>query len=697
MITSAACTVRVVAMVMVAAALAGPAWGQPASPGVSDYSSFDAGAVVSEAARLKADGLTDQAAQHALARRAATLVLEVDAPQGRPTEAWNQLATLAALAIDDLPPEQREPLRDKLLGGASAGAPAEWADLQARVLLVSAVDTSGQAATALVDQWLQSHDLNSLSISELQFCIKHCLPSNAERKAFTVTWTGMLAAPRTGAYKFSTTPINVNKQFGTDRVRHTLVATVGSAAVLNAVPPTPEELRAQMARRLKDTGASETQSADIVEWPFEGAPVQLQAGQAVPIRVEMTYECTQPNPADMPTAILCWEGPGMSRQPVFKEALSTGDGAAPGLRSEYRWQEHGEPRTAVVESSVVDFAWASPASVAPSNPELLARLSERYWELAIDPAYLEACAAGDVVHAFVQDDDSTAGLSAAQRQAFLELATNNAALLDRLTDEQLLLTYRKLRFGAEEQAIDFVGHWMQQHANVAPEFSLDFFEANRRPYSALGELLAYQLPLHLDELNENYLELDDGRCSLSAAYALAYGHLMNGAAKQWIEHLSAKLADDSLAAEQRINWLLARAMTAEIAGPSPRRDAGVARFPLGKVVLSAGRGWLDEASLIAEHPETIQRVQKERLARRLAQREWALAEREIADSHLPRDWHDQLVRLKDAAERQAAQERSGSQAALLAEFSRRSQLAEQRGDRAEAERYQQLVDAAPSE
>jgi hypothetical protein len=616
-------------MVMVAAALAGPAWGQPASPGVSDYSSFDAGAVVSEAARLKADGLTDQAAEHALARRAATLVLEADVPQGRPAEAWNQLATLAALAIDDLPPEQREPLRDKLLGGASAGAPAEWADLQARVLLVSAVDTSGQAATALVDQWLQSHDLNSLSISELQFCIKHCLPSNAERKAFTVTWTGMLAAPRTGAYKFSTTPVNVNKQFGIDRVRHTLVATVGSAAVLNAVPPTPEELRAQMARRLKDTGASETQSADIVEWPFEGAPVQLQAGQAVPIRVEMSYECTQPNPADMPTAILCWEGPGMSRQPVFKEALSSGDGAAPGLRSEYRWQEHGEPRTAVVESSVVDFAWASPASVAPSNPELLARLSERYWELAIDPAYLEACAAGDVVHAFVQDENSTVGLSAAQRQAFLELATNNAALLDRLTDGQLLLTYRKLRFGAEDQAIDFVGHWMQQRPDLVSAIVDDFFPRNREPYYELATEMALQLPSQLQQLQDSFLEQENGRCVLPVAYVITYGKsLLDSRAmasvtsatemptgmSDWIDYLAEKAGETTVPGDARANWLLARAQAAESAVIFG--DLG----PVARENFLAGLEWLTEARLIVEGMEVKERVYREEVARVLAAR-----------------------------------------------------------------------------
>jgi hypothetical protein len=706
MFTCARRGVRAIAILTVV--ITGPAWAQEASsPKVSDYSSFDAGAVVSEAARLRADSPADKTAQRALAGRAAALVLEAEAPQGRPTELWNQLATLAAPALSDLPPEQREPLRLKLLGGASAGAPAEWADLQARVLLVSAVDNSGRAATALIEGWLQSHELDSLSISELQFCIKHSLPNNVDRKAFTVTWTGMLTASRTGAYKFSTTPINVNKQFGVDRVRHTLVAAVGDATVLNAVPPTPEELRARMASRINEAGTNETPSPEIVEWPFEGDPVQLQAGQAVPIRVDMTYECTQPSPADMPTAILCWEGPGMSRQPVFKEALSSGDGAAPGLRAEYRWQEHGEPRTAVAESSVVDFAWASPASVAPSNPELLARLTERYWGLATDPAYIDKCASGEV-HAFVQDDESTACLSAAQRQAFLELATNNAALLDRLTDGQLLLTYRKLRFGAEEQALDFVGRWMQQHANVAPAITSAFYEQNREVYRQLADHLARQQYGQHAALRDEYLELDGGECALPVAYTTTYAlqivdrlaalalpgpeaDARKSASSEWIEQIDETLANTALPSNQRINWLIARAQAAEaMTSASP----SVAIAPRENYL--AGLKWILESRMHVKDITNYQRSLLEEVARlaamnRQAQLDTAIDAAEGVDPVVLASWKAEVGALRQLRRDQIARDRESSRSAHRRILEERREQAVQRDDRDEIARYDALL------
>jgi hypothetical protein len=177
------------------------------------------------------------------------------------------------------------------------------------------------------------------------------------RKAFTATWTGFVTPPRTGQFVFSICPINVNKEIGNEFVRNTMEVWIDRTRVVSATP---------------------------AKWQWGGSAVQLTAGHAVPIRIEVDYQIGRPTNSDSPHAFLYWEGPGLNRQIVPGAVLTPPNGDGQGLEGVYRWIEKAEPKEVIQRNSSIEFAWSTSRSVAPRHPELIAQLTERLWKLSTD-------------------------------------------------------------------------------------------------------------------------------------------------------------------------------------------------------------------------------------------------------------------------------------------------------------------------
>lgn len=582
------------------------------------------------------DPLADAARRDALTQRALDFLLSGDL--------WNrgEYATIRLLAktaepkLTSLTEERKAKLEELLVGMASEDA-ASFEQLQARVALLDAAGAHDASAVGAVEKWLSSRDLSSLGIEQIAWCLAESLPDRSEVKEFTVVWEGMIKAPRSAEYEFSTTPINVNRQ-GRDFVKHTIVASVGDVEALH----TPQEPAVSGGEVEKQSPRFLARLASL-EWKSVGSAVALAANQSTPIRIEMHYEASRPTTAVPASAILFWKGPGLERQPVAEKALVGPGGEQGGLRAEYRWSVKGERQTAVEESAIVDGVWLTPSTIAPVSPALIKRLSDRLWSLAASEEYLQRCAAGEAVHIFCSSPQAAETLSSARRQEFLELLVAQPGLLGKTNDVQLLSLYKGLRFGAEEAAIDLLGTWMQQHADVQPEIVADFFEKNRRVYWELGQLLATQQPEMLLRLREDYLMTDDEHCALPVAYTLSYGYLaadrlappsleaMEDPAaapkmrfEEWSELLAEKADDKELDDSLRINWLLARAHAEEAQPDIASREDYL-----------TGSEWLQKAKLLPGNETDYARVFTEEVARLVSMNHEAQV-RQILDS-LKRD------------------------------------------------------------
>ena len=320
------------------------------------------------------------------------------------------------------------------------------------------------------------------------------------------------------------------------------------------------------------------------------------------------------------------------------------------------------------------------------------------WQRAVNPAVFDACeAASDPQqHFLIRDPKQSAFFSCAQRQEFLELLTERTRLLELMSLEEVTKVFVRCRHGAGDAAVRLLGSWMLLHPDVEPDLSINFYDDNRQAYRELTIRLVWQDKRGIELLQDEYLELSDGSCSLPAAYTVAYGHLVQDKLADWVSVLDAKLANANLVGDQRVNWLLARAHAAELQGTRADRHK---RSPERTL---AGRDWIVEAELVSEGDGVKTRIRKELVARRVGLREFALARDLIADpvASLPpsaaNSWQQQIDGLEAEFGSLLDAEQNAITDARIAELRRRQQMASDQGEAELADRYGDLVDELES-
>jgi hypothetical protein len=667
-------------MVMVVAALAGPAWAQEASS--QRFADYTAAELASEFARLKAAGALDSPTEAALAQRATTILSDPSQREGIEPASLGKLAKIAGFGLDDLPAESLQQLQ---VATAQLSVPAgsddpslhasyDW--IHFRVEALRAAEEKTEAENVL-KQWIEATGINRLSVEMTRWCLEQALPNRASCKEFSAVWSGNLSVPRSGQYVFSVSPIISSKSLSGEITRHQLRVFVNDQLVVEASPG---------------------------HWAWKGSPVLLAPEAAATLRVEVSYSATDPTFGDSPHAILSWEGPGISRSIVPASALTLPDGQGAGLQGEYTIVDESGPHTLSQVTPTLEFAWATCGDVAPSSPELVAALTSRLYELATAPEYIaqQAAPLGQRpahAHPYLRNYTSTEYLGIQHRGEFLELLLQNPAILEGADSTQLLRLYSVLRFANEERAIDLVGTWAQQRIDSTAVLSGDFFKSNRTPYRTLALFLTRRTASDVQPLLHAYLENPDGSCCLPVAYALAYCHLFDGTVGEWIDDLNVRLAEKSLTGDRRVPWLLARAQAEEIA-----RDLdGPYVWPKGQLL--AGLAWLDEASLAAESDPYLWMAVSERLAQRAALGQFSDCQTETGKLKdiLPADYRDDLARWESGisdlqsqfvAARQSAAEQQRE--AYLSELQRRRDHAVSASNDAEAARIDELISTSDS-
>ena len=171
-----------------------------------------------------------------------------------------------------------------------------------------------------------------------------------------------------------------------------------------------------------------------------------------------------------------------------------------------------------------------------------------------------------------------------------------------------------------------VGLWAQLHSDESPVLAVDFYLANRRVYRELSRQLVSQYPAHLDRFDQDYLILPDGQCALPAAYTLAYGYWVGGRIEQWVDRLEARLGGRTTHRGPPGELAAAHAQAEEIRRSPPYEHwLTVDRY-------LAGRGWLEEACLVAQSEPVRLRAYRELTARLTAEERLDAAQRMLEDA-----------------------------------------------------------------
>jgi hypothetical protein len=554
---------------------------------------------------------------------------------------------------------------------ASGASGATFEEIQVQVAQMQAAGATKESILDLVEQWIAETGIDQLDAEQAHWCLPQILPQKAERNAFTATWTGQVSPPRAGRFLFSVSPIDINKAaIPHETVEHAMKVFVDGQQVVEV---------------------------NSKEWTWQGAPIQLEAGQPVSLRVELNYSSTDGTYGDSPHALLYWEGPGISRQIVPTEVLTPVQGEGNGLSAEYRWNEGEQQRAVQQQDPSIEFAWATCRDVAPPNWALVTALTQRLWQQATDSEYLSSLLADPPPakgHVYFRNYTSTQFLSCARRLQFLQIVLQNPRLLDRADQTQILRLYHSLRFGDENAALEVLGTWMQQRPDIEPRFELDFFDTNHRFYRTAALYLVYRTSESDRYLafQERFLEDPNGQCCLPAAHTLTYCYLMKGRLPEWIAFLDDRLRNESIAGDGRVNWLFARGFAQEI------RESSSGRHDFPQLRIGSGMPWLDEAALVAETEGTRARVASQRTARYVSLRMWDEADKEI--QAYPDSFAElglDLARLKREAEQLDMQQRTEVLQERLAELQNRRQLAIERNDSAADSSYRIRIEQLQTE
>lgn len=495
---------------------------------------------------------------------------------------------------------------------------------------------------------------------------------------FSIRWEGRVVAPQTGAYTFAISPINVSASYRDYRVHQTMTVEVGGNKIIEATPEA---------------------------WISDSAPVELAANQPVALRVETTIESSN-FPRGALHAMLFWKGPDGKQVIVPRAALRLPDRDEPGLLATYRFRRQDHETSVTQTDGTIDFVWPMGGLLVAGDAvknQAADAVADALWNNYSSDTLLDALERLGEAHPLLRAaEGGAANLSSAQRQSFLKTMILRKVLLDPIEPMPFLWVYRSFRMGATDEALELFAAWGERHSNrpcqmpdslirVAVDYEM------RKACRKLAICFAHELPAHRDRLRDEFLTLKDGGCNLPVAYTLGYCFQSQGRMKEWIAFLDQRLSDDRLVGDRRVNWLLARALAAEIEDGQVDLFAGIAEQVMD------GEPWLREASLHAQTPALQARVASERAARFSAVGEFDAARARLDEvaSTVPADlrakmaeWRQQIDSFEKAHVAQHAKHVAQQKSDHLTILRRRRQDAAERGDTQEVTRYDALIDEA---
>lgn len=524
-----------------------------------------------------------------------------------------------------------------------------------------------RAERQLVADWLVTQDLSGLPTQDLDYVYLHLLrPEAPDLRQITVTWSGEITPPASGQYFFDISPEVMSTSAGTNSYHQEARVEVSGQMVVRATGDNWQQLR---------------------------NPIELKRGESIPFQVTLTSASRRRIPR-AGIGQLYWRGPGIDQQIVPASVLSS-EGAA-GVNCHVVWSDKlKRSYTDEARMSEVDQVFLGTTISTFGNPfeMLVAELLERYTHLQhLSSASTEKPNTGQTKHRFVHPVvDGSGGhqlllvhATSAQRRQFANTLIQHPDTFEEAQLWEMLKLHDLLQPGAERESLDLLGAWMTKHSNWAPRLAIgpeEYFRTNRGSFRFACNSLLWQHEDSMAWLESDYLESEDWGCSLPVAYVLAYGYLQQNRIQDWISQLDARLDDETLVGDPRVNWLIARAFAEEI------RHEVADRHVRGVPNLAVGMEWLDEAMLVAESEKVKGRLRIERASRLTSLQRWEFARAELSGIDDLKSYLARANKLEKMAHQQREQEEQQAIDSYVNELERRAKRAEQRGDSASREQY----------
>jgi hypothetical protein len=598
---------------------------------------------------------------------------------------YTTLNTLHVLSNALLRESDQTRIRNGLLARQDNWAGRPYGDLAAKRSLMRRLKVSPELIMQEGQRWVRAGgQLSSVPPADLPEASLYFAATMPQRVtgSLGIHWRGQVATPQSGAYTFSISPINLNTQ--------------------DQRTPTPVAITVSIAGNVVLT-------ANASQWTRSSTPVNLTAGQPVPLAIDYTTQIASDSPRRNLHALLYWQGPGVANSIVPPTSLTLPDGSAPGLQATYNWTDNsGQQKTLTRTEPNLDITWVRDVWLVP-NMQGLTQAGGTLLQTVTSPDYVSQFANQTVparvrqLYPVFQDPaqmEQATGtlLTSIQRKTILDLLQSQPSLLNPVDVNSFLVFYGTYRIGNPDEALQVFGTWATQHANIGCEIPSGpvFDESNREAYRWMAIYASQQMPEQLSQLQSQFLVTPDGHCCLPIAYTLAYAYLGQNKIANWATDLDNRLLDSSITGEFRVNWLLARALVEEIrqAPPSLQMDGGLYTRPMD------GKSFVDQASQAAQSPAVKVRVALEAAGRLTCTQQFDAATSALTQvqSVAPADqqpviaaW---LMRIANTQAYAASSQSPAAQKAYLDTLTQRRDQAAAQGNSAAVDRYNTLINAA---
>ena len=178
----------------------------------------------------------------------------------------------------------------------------------------------------------------------------------------------------------------------------------------------------------------------------------------------------------------------MAKQLVPSAVLATPDGSQQGLQGEYVLPSGPNPVTVTRVDAQLNFIWYNQCFVVSPLADVRTQLADQLYAVASDASTLarwEAEPGTNPEHwqvhwALLESLDVT------RHKNWAQLLVAHPALLQDCANWAAASVYSRCRFGAPDEALQVVGLWAQLHSDESPVLAVDFYLANRRVYRELS-------------------------------------------------------------------------------------------------------------------------------------------------------------------------------------------------------------------
>lgn len=549
---------------------------------------------------------------------------------------------------------------------------------------VERLEKQQRRAQATAD-WLRQTDLKKLSQPERIALLATLADSGLKREAFGVRWSGLIAPPANGEYRFGPLLNNlvngqyrivINGQVVFDHERFPLHSSPGESVLLGDAIQLSVETPARI----------------LVEYRFDPATTQVEAAHQIP----KTYQ--------FPMAVLMWNSPATGLQVVPDSAYRLGTQATSstrqGLWTEFFDRENFGVPVAQGVTSGIQEVWTQTPILPKHAPIAQALIKDSLNELFSPPTE------GQESHSAAALLSAGSPLLPYLRLTDRQWVANRVLAMPKGLGEfqgmQLHAFLSQVAMLPGDTRLNLLTQWAEHHTagsvkEVRPAGGEQLYATiNHYGYALLGIALVGRHQNDLDLLMEEGLEQANGRPQTELITVAAYAFYLQNRGSEIRSWLEERLARHP-SGDARAEWLIARAWmeeafvmegSKEVQGlPFLEQAAEIATTPSLK--LDAIREMAVRETTVGQGKLALARLER-------ALREFPAPEQQKVLQSLTANIKAMIPVVAKNRERLVANKAEISAATRRKTLNSRMERAQARGDLATAAKYQQQLENTPS-